>query len=60
MSICVLMHLNTFVVTCTCCSAFSFQQFVQDSGDEASDDEGLLTRRHKTQEEKVAQPQLAL
>ncbi|XP_058232008.1 protein KRI1 homolog isoform X2 [Hemibagrus wyckioides] len=30
----------------------SFQQFVQDSGDEASDDEGLLTRRHKTQEEK--------
>ncbi|GAA6110815.1 protein KRI1 homolog isoform X1 [Tachysurus ichikawai] len=30
----------------------SFRQFVQDSCDETSDDEGLLTRRNKTQEEK--------
>lgn len=38
----------------------SFRQFVQDSGNEASDDEGLLKRRNKTQEEKVAQPRPAL
>ncbi|XP_026773084.3 protein KRI1 homolog [Pangasianodon hypophthalmus] len=30
----------------------SFRQFVQDSGDEASDEEALLKRRNKTQEEK--------